>query len=140
MLSAIKHALCTIHPLNSVVYIFISSTISALQSYSVKLLAMYTTFLLLIALFSVASAFFHTASKVRSLQLNAKSKALPFLEAPSKLDGSAVGDFGFDPLGFTDTLSDMSYVRASELKHGIILVHVNVRTTSEVIEFLIFSL
>jgi hypothetical protein len=28
-----------------------------------------------------------------------QSKALPFLEAPKKLDGSLVGDFGFDPMG-----------------------------------------
>lgn len=32
----------------------------------------------------------------------AKSKALPFLEAPKKLDGSLVGDMGFDPMGISD--------------------------------------
>eukprot|EP00597_Dinobryon_sp_UTEXLB2267_P003368 CAMPEP_0170063736 /NCGR_PEP_ID=MMETSP0019_2-20121128/4494_1 /TAXON_ID=98059 /ORGANISM="Dinobryon sp., Strain UTEXLB2267" /LENGTH=181 /DNA_ID=CAMNT_0010270245 /DNA_START=103 /DNA_END=648 /DNA_ORIENTATION=- len=47
-----------------------------------------------------------------------KSKALPFLDRPAKLDGTLVGDFGFDPLGFTDTLNDLNYVVASELKHG----------------------
>ena len=36
----------------------------------------------------------------------AKSTALPFLAKPAKLDGSLVGDFGFDPLGFTNTLNE----------------------------------
>jgi len=47
-----------------------------------------------------------------------KSKALPFLPKPAKLDGTSTGDFGFDPLGLTDTLNDLNYVKASELKHG----------------------
>lgn len=47
-----------------------------------------------------------------------KSVALPFLNAPAKLDGTAVGDYGFDPLGFTDTLQDLSYVKQAEIKHG----------------------
>lgn len=34
-----------------------------------------------------------------------QSKALPFLEAPKKLDGSMVGDFGFDPMGLTDQVN-----------------------------------
>lgn len=47
-----------------------------------------------------------------------KSKALPFLARPANLgDGSVVGDFGFDPLGFTDNVSNYNYVRAAELKH-----------------------
>lgn len=36
----------------------------------------------------------------------AKSTALPFLAKPAQLDGSLVGDFGFDPLGFTNTLNE----------------------------------
>jgi hypothetical protein len=54
----------------------------------------------------------------KSFQLNAKSKALPFLEAPKKLDGTAVGDFGFDPLGLTENIVDLNYVTAAEIKHG----------------------
>ena len=46
------------------------------------------------------------------------SKSLPFLEAPAKLDGSLVGDVGFDPIGISDQLADLKYVRAAELKHG----------------------
>jgi hypothetical protein len=59
------------------------------------------------------------AARGRSVTMMAeKSKALPFLSRPAKLDGKLVGDFGFDPLGFTNTLSSLDYVVASELKHG----------------------
>jgi len=47
-----------------------------------------------------------------------KSVALPFLTKPPKLDGTAPGDFGFDPLGFTNTLQDLRYVKQAEIKHG----------------------
>jgi len=46
------------------------------------------------------------------------SKSLPFLEAPAQLDGTMVGDVGFDPIGISDQLADLKYVRAAELKHG----------------------
>lgn len=76
--------------------------------------------LLLLICVAAASAFTFRSShnSVRSTELSAKSKALPFLESPAKLDGTIVGDFGFDPLGFTDTLQSLNYVRAAELKHG----------------------
>lgn len=45
------------------------------------------------------------------------SESVPFLEKPSKLDGSMVGDVGFDPLYFSDYI-DLDYSRAAELKHG----------------------
>ena len=50
--------------------------------------------------------------------MDAKSKALPFLECPTKLDGSIPGDVGFDPLGLTEILPSLDYVQAAELKHG----------------------
>lgn len=50
--------------------------------------------------------------------LNAKSKSLPFLECPEKLDGSMIGDVGFDPMCISDTLPDLTYARAAEIKHG----------------------
>jgi len=53
-----------------------------------------------------------------SMVMMAKSKALPFLESPKALDGTSVGDFGFDPLGLTETLVDLNYVKAAELKHS----------------------
>lgn len=45
------------------------------------------------------------------------SRAIPFLEAPSKLDGSRVGDNGFDPLYLSDYL-DQEWAAAGELKNG----------------------
>eukprot|EP00595_Chromulina_sp_UTEXLB2642_P000494 CAMPEP_0196761260 /NCGR_PEP_ID=MMETSP1095-20130614/421_1 /TAXON_ID=96789 ORGANISM="Chromulina nebulosa, Strain UTEXLB2642" /NCGR_SAMPLE_ID=MMETSP1095 /ASSEMBLY_ACC=CAM_ASM_000446 /LENGTH=166 /DNA_ID=CAMNT_0042110533 /DNA_START=121 /DNA_END=621 /DNA_ORIENTATION=- len=47
-----------------------------------------------------------------------KSKALPFLSKPAKLDGTVIGDFGFDPLGFTENIGNYDYVISSEIKHG----------------------
>ena len=46
-----------------------------------------------------------------------RSAAIPFLKKPPALDGSMVGDVGFDPLGFTSTITelggDLNYVRTS---------------------------
>jgi len=51
-----------------------------------------------------------------------RSQALPFLKKPPALDGSMVGDYGFDPLGFTTTITelggDLNWVREAELMHG----------------------
>eukprot|EP00960_Hanusia_phi_P044563 756709-Hanusia_phi.AAC.8 len=46
-----------------------------------------------------------------------KSKAMPFLSRPEKLDGSMPGDVGFDPLGISNYF-DLKWMRESELKHG----------------------
>jgi len=35
-----------------------------------------------------------------------------------QLDGSMVGDVGFDPLGISNTVNDMKWLRAAELKNG----------------------
>lgn len=78
-----------------------------------SLIVLFAAFLSVTVAFQTNSAKFLTTSK-----LFAKSKALPFIEAPAALDGSMVGDFGFDPLGFTNTIGNMNYVRAAELKHG----------------------
>lgn len=77
-------------------------------------------FFVCVALLSVTSAFVaNPASRaVPSTKIFAKSEALPFLERPAGLDGTLVGDFGFDPLGFTDTIGNINYVAAAELKHG----------------------
>lgn len=48
----------------------------------------------------------HTYIYLSDVSVGAKSTALPFLSKPAKLDGSIVGDFGFDPLGFTNTLNE----------------------------------
>jgi light-harvesting complex I chlorophyll a/b binding protein 1 len=61
------------------------------------------------------------------------SKALPFATAPATLDGSLLGDVGFDPLGFStvpvgpwfqgvvgrdNVPSDLTWYREAELIHG----------------------
>jgi len=46
-----------------------------------------------------------------------KSQAIPFLNKPSALDGSMVGDIGFDPLLLSDVVP-LSWAREAELKHG----------------------
>lgn len=45
------------------------------------------------------------------------SITLPFLKRPTKLDGSHAGDYGFDPLGFTEQY-DMYYMQECELRHA----------------------
>ena len=49
--------------------------------------------------------------------LEAKSKALPFVEAPATLDGTMIGDFGFDPLGLTENI-DLPYGERREERGG----------------------
>mmetsp|Transcript_19321 Transcript_19321/g.19445 ORF Transcript_19321/g.19445 Transcript_19321/m.19445 type:complete len:200 (-) Transcript_19321:229-828(-) len=65
---------------------------------------------------------FHSAGPARTrgqvLEMKEMSKALPFLEKPPKLDGSMIGDYGFDPLGFTNTVPNTHYVQSAEIKHG----------------------
>jgi len=61
------------------------------------------------------------------------SQALPFATAPATLDGSMLGDVGFDPLGFSTTpvgpwftggegrngqIGDLAWYREAELIHG----------------------
>ncbi|KAL9179835.1 hypothetical protein ACHAXT_007805 [Thalassiosira profunda] len=48
--------------------------------------------------------------------LEAKSKALPFLEAPPNCEGY-VGNAGFDPFRFSD-FAPVDFLREAELKHG----------------------
>jgi Chlorophyll A-B binding protein len=46
------------------------------------------------------------------------SAALPFMPRPLALDGSLVGDVGFDPLGFAKSKEDLMNYREAEIKHG----------------------
>ena len=53
----------------------------------------------------------------------ARSKAVPFLIQPPKLDGSMAGDEGFDPLGLSNVDGaglgiDLYWMREAELKHA----------------------
>ena len=45
------------------------------------------------------------------MQMQAKSKALPWLDRPPLLDGSMPGDVGFDPLWVTSMLPDKGWVK-----------------------------
>jgi hypothetical protein len=45
------------------------------------------------------------------------SESLPFMMRPPALDGSMVGDVGFDPFGFAKTKEDLVNYREAEIKH-----------------------
>ena len=46
------------------------------------------------------------------------SEALPFMESPANLVGYQVaGNYGFDPLGFSDWI-EVDWLREAEIKHG----------------------
>nr|7Y7B_a Chain a, ACPI-13/10 [Chroomonas placoidea]7Y7B_d Chain d, ACPI-13/10 [Chroomonas placoidea]7Y8A_a Chain a, ACPI-13 [Chroomonas placoidea] len=44
------------------------------------------------------------------------SPSIPFLKKPDALDGTAAGDIGFDPLGFS-SLADIKFLQEAEIKH-----------------------
>jgi hypothetical protein len=50
--------------------------------------------------------------------LPSMSQSLPFMARPAALDGSYVGDVGFDPLGFAKNSADLFYYREAEIKHS----------------------
>jgi hypothetical protein len=43
--------------------------------------------------------------------------AIPGADRPKNLDGTMVGDIGFDPLGFSNWLN-LNWAREAEIKHG----------------------
>ena len=69
---------------------------------------------------STASAFVAPAPSAASVSsaLRANSEAFPFLKRPEKLDGSMIGDAGFDPLRLAEVQVDLNYARGAEIKHG----------------------
>ncbi|KAJ1461485.1 chlorophyll a/b-binding protein domain-containing protein [Pelagophyceae sp. CCMP2097] len=72
---------------------------------------------LLLACFAGIQQAGSVATETRSRR---RSDALPWIDAPSApwLDGSAVGDFGFDPLGLASSPALLSYYREAEMKHS----------------------
>jgi hypothetical protein len=56
------------------------------------------------------------------------SKALPFMARPVALDGSLVGDVGFDPLGFAKSKDDLLNYREAEIKHARLAMLVSLRS------------
>lgn len=55
-------------------------------------------------------------AKKATTALQARSKSVPFLEAPKNLEG-LIGNKEFDPLGFSDFV-DVRFLREAELKHA----------------------
>lgn len=47
-----------------------------------------------------------------------KSESIPFLDRPPCLDGTMVGDVGFDPLGFAESSYRVGFLREAEIKHA----------------------
>lgn len=71
-----------------------------------------------------ASAFIAPAVVTRApvshssgMTMSAKSQSLPFMPRPANLDGTLAGDYGFDPVGFSDFVP-LDFLREAELKHG----------------------
>eukprot|EP00607_Mallomonas_marina_P001475 CAMPEP_0182426434 /NCGR_PEP_ID=MMETSP1167-20130531/12921_1 /TAXON_ID=2988 /ORGANISM="Mallomonas Sp, Strain CCMP3275" /LENGTH=210 /DNA_ID=CAMNT_0024607853 /DNA_START=56 /DNA_END=688 /DNA_ORIENTATION=- len=62
-----------------------------------------------------------TASRNGAIMMAAeRSKSIPFLIKPAKLDGTTAGDEGFDPLGLSNIEElgiDLYWMREAELKH-----------------------
>ena len=62
-----------------------------------------------------------TTSSTAVSMMAERSKSLPFLMKPAKLDGTLAGDEGFDPLGLSnieDLGIDLYWMREAELKHS----------------------
>ena len=59
-----------------------------------------------------------TFPETPKLTVQQKSQSLPFMDRPFALDGTMVGDVGFDPLGFAKTKEDLFNYREAEIKHG----------------------
>jgi len=58
-----------------------------------------------------------TISRSMAPSMKDPKLAIPFLPRPKMLDGSMVGDVGFDPLRLSE-LIPLSWAREAELKHG----------------------
>jgi len=57
------------------------------------------------------------AHRTGALNMMAKSKSIPFLEAPPALDGTMAGDKGFDPMRLSEVVP-IQWAREAELKHA----------------------
>mmetsp|Transcript_4144 Transcript_4144/g.7571 ORF Transcript_4144/g.7571 Transcript_4144/m.7571 type:complete len:215 (-) Transcript_4144:58-702(-) len=59
----------------------------------------------------------NVSAKPQSMVMMAKSRSVPFLDAPKNLPPSTPGSADFDPLGFSDYY-DPKFLREAEIKHG----------------------
>merc|ERR1719456_1729811 len=80
----------------------------------------FTTLLAILACAVQVASFSRSSKNTRGTvsMMAEKSKSFPFLARPAALDGSAPGDVGFDPLGFTENFQNLRYLQQAELKHG----------------------
>ena len=79
------------------------------------------------------------AATSSSLSAAEMSTSLPFLVKPAALDGSMIGDVGFDPIGFSDGF-DVKWLREAEIKHGRVSMLATVGfVASEFFNFPMFS-
>jgi hypothetical protein len=80
-----------------------------------------STITILAVITGTASAFVApsgTKGKVTALNVAAgKSKAIPFLKQPALLDGSMVGDVGFDPFDLAENPVLLENYREAEIRH-----------------------
>jgi light-harvesting complex I chlorophyll a/b binding protein 4 len=94
-----------------------------------------------ISAFALSSSTSSSSSSWGSMSaLNAEmSKSLPFLLRPSNLDGTMIGDVGFDPIGLSDNF-DLKWLREAELKHGrVSMLAVVGFVVSEFVNFPMYS-
>ena len=75
--------------------------------------------LIFVILLNVVHSYINLQSSSRMMlsKLNAgeMSKALPFITKPAALDGKMIGDYGFDPLGFSEQFS-LKYMGSNFVK------------------------
>jgi hypothetical protein len=81
-----------------------------------------STITILAVITGTASAFVTpSATKGKATALNMaagdKSKAVPFLKQPSLLNGSMVGDVGFDPFDLAENPTLLENYREAEIRH-----------------------
>lgn len=100
--------------------LLISVCSALLSSRRFKLLVIACTLLSVAAFVPKAQ---RAQSKSMELNAGARSKSIPFLSQPTKLDGTMSGDEGFDPLGLSNIDNaelgiDLYWMREAELKHA----------------------
>jgi hypothetical protein len=81
-----------------------------------------STITILAVITSTASAFVAPSAskgKITALSMagESKSKAIPFLKQPSLLNGSMVGDVGFDPFDLAENPTLLENYREAEIRH-----------------------
>ena len=95
--------------------LFLSLSLWQCYSYDLSFLDVYDLISCNILTYIGASAFTKSTRALSTTSLNVKSKSVPFLEQPAKLDGSMAGDVGFDPAGFLN-MKRFKYTKGTDGK------------------------